>query len=149
MNDDARTPDQQPDEQPAVHIAQGDPTRVHEPMKDKQRKLVTMYVTIVAIAFVVIPFLFWRGTWFGRPLPDDELERYLNDKSQPRHIQHALVQIGERIEKGDTSVQRLYPTVAEQASSPIQELRVTTAFVLGADPKSELFHTALLKLVDD
>ena len=153
MNDE-RIPAQQPDDQPEIRLAQGDPTRVQEPMpaepmKEKQRRRITLYVTIVAVAFVVIPFLFWRGTWFGRSLPDAELEKYLNDKSQPRHIQHALVQIGERIEKGDTSVQRWYPTVAGLASSPIQELRVTTAFVLGADPKSELFHGALLKLLED
>jgi hypothetical protein len=129
--------------------AQGTPTRVYEPMQEKTRKRITLYVTIVAVAFVVIPFLFWRGTWFGRPLNDGDLDQYLRDKSQPRHVQHALVQISERIEKGDESVKRWYPQVAALASSPAPELRVTLAFVLGADPKSELFHKALLELLHD
>jgi len=129
--------------------AQGTPTRVYIPMEEKQRRRITLYITIVAIAFVVIPFLFWRGTWFGRQLPDAELEMYLNDSSQPRHVQHALVQISERIERGDTSVQRWYPQVAALASHAVPELRVTLAFVLGADPKSELFHDTLVKLLAD
>lgn len=129
--------------------AQGTPTRVYIPMEEKQRRRVTLYVTIVAVAFVVIPFLFWRGTWFGRKLPDSELEQYLNDASQPRRIQHALVQISERIERGDRSAQRWYPQVVALASSPTPELRVTLAFVLGSDPRSELFHETLLKLLGD
>lgn len=129
--------------------AQGTPTRVYVPMEEKQRKRVTLYVTIVAIAFVVIPFLFWRGTWFGRQLPDAEIEQYLIDTSQPRHIQHALVQISERIEKGDKSVERWYPQVVALAETPAAELRITLAFVLGSDTKSKLFHSTLLKLVAD
>jgi hypothetical protein len=151
MTDD-HTRQHTPEEHAEFPHAQGDAAYEPKPvvpMQAKQKRIVSLYVTIVAVAFVVIPFLFWRGTWFGRPLPDSELEKYLNDKSQPRHVQHALVQIGERIEKGDASVERWYPAVAELASSPVQELRITTAFVLGADPKSDLFHTALLKLLDD
>jgi hypothetical protein len=129
--------------------AQGTPTRVYIPMEDKQRRRITMYVTIVAVAFIIIPFLFWRGTWFGRQLPDADLEQYLNDAAQPRHVQHALVQISERIERGDKSVERWYPQVAALASHAVPELRVTLAFVLGSDPRSELFHETLGKLLAD
>ena len=129
--------------------AQGTASRVYEPMRPKVRRRITFYLTITAAAFVIVPFLFWRGTWFGRALPDAELGKYLTDKDQPRHVQHALVQIGERIEKGDTKVKQWYPAVAALTSSSVQELRVTLAWVLGTDPQADEFHNALLVLLRD
>src|SRR2546430_4978954 len=41
---------------------------------------------------VLMPFLFWWNTWFGRHLSDQQLNEYLHDDKKPRHIQHALVQ---------------------------------------------------------
>ncbi len=46
---------------------------------------------------VLMPFLFWWNTWFGRHLSDQQLTEYLHDDKKPRHIQHALVQMGERM----------------------------------------------------
>src|SRR6202166_4028394 len=43
---------------------------------------------------VLMPFLFWWNTWFGRHLSDQQLTEYLHDDKKPRHIQHALVQLG-------------------------------------------------------
>ncbi len=138
-----------------VDAAEPDPLQAlrqdprQDPRQEKTRKRVAMYLALVAAAFVIVPFLFWRGAWFGRALPDAELEQYLNDKDQPRHIQHALVQIGERIERGDKSVEQWYPTVVLLTDSPMQELRVTLAWVLGTDQKSEAFHKALLHMLQD
>jgi len=42
---------------------------------------------------VLMPFLFWWNTWFGRQLSDKQIEVYLDDDKHPRHIQHALVAI--------------------------------------------------------
>ena len=103
----------------------------------------------LAAAFILVPFLFWRGTWFGRPLTEDELGKYFADEAQPRHIQHALVQIGERMTQGDTSVARWHPQVIEQANSPHAEIRITVAWVLGGDPRSEEFHEVLTELLQD
>ena len=50
---------------------------------------------------VLMPFLFWWNTWFGRQLSDKQLAEYLQDDKKPRHIQHALVQIGERVARND------------------------------------------------
>src|SRR5262245_9059270 len=52
---------------------------------------------LTAWLIVLMPFLFWWNTWFGRPLSDKQLAEYLNDEKHPRHIQHALIQIGERM----------------------------------------------------
>src|SRR5690242_45783 len=41
------------------------------------------------LLFVIIPFLFWRMTWFGGRLSDEEFGRYLQDTSVPHKTQHA------------------------------------------------------------
>ena len=45
---------------------------------------------VVILLFVVLPFLSWYGTWFGRPLSDKQMAEYLDDKEKPRHTQQAL-----------------------------------------------------------
>jgi hypothetical protein len=97
----------------------------------------------------VIPFLFWRGTWFGRALTDQEIAEYLEDSDHPRHEQHALVQIAQRLGRGDASVRRWYPQVTHLVNSPHSEIRVTLAWLMGADPESEDFHRALSGLLPD
>ena len=65
-------------------------------------------ILILAILFVVAVFLSWYLTWFGRGLSDAEISQYLNDERHPRHVQHALLQIQERMEKKDVSVSQWY-----------------------------------------
>lgn len=67
---------------------------------------------------VLMPFLFWWNTWFGRRLSDKQLAEYLQDDKKPRHIQHALVQIGERVTRHDPSVTRWYPDLVRLAAYP-------------------------------
>jgi biotin carboxyl carrier protein len=103
---------------------------------------------------VLMPFLFWWNTWFGRQLSDKQLHEYLQDDKKPRHIQHALVQIGERVTRHDTSVMRWYPDVVRLASYPIEEVRNTDAWVMGQDTTSKDassagFHEALSKMLND
>ena len=104
---------------------------------------------LLTVAFVLVPYLFWRGTWFGRPLSDEETAKYFADTKHPRRTQHALVQIAERIERGDTSVKRWYPDVQAQARHGLPEIRATAAWVMGQDNQSEEFHRALLELLAD
>jgi biotin carboxyl carrier protein len=103
---------------------------------------------------VLMPFLFWWNTWFGRQLSDKQLGEYLQDDKKPRHIQHALVQIGERVTRHDQAVTRWYPDVVRLASYPIEEVRNTDAWVMGQDVDSKDaasagFHQALLKMLGD
>ncbi|MCI0403969.1 MAG: HEAT repeat domain-containing protein [Acidobacteria bacterium] len=104
---------------------------------------------LLTVAFVLVPYLFWRGTWFGRPLSDEETAKYFADTKRPRRTQHALVQIAERIERGDPSVRRWYPEVQAQARHELPEIRATAAWVMGQDNQSEEFHRALLELLAD
>lgn len=96
-----------------------------------------------------MPFLFWRSTWFGRPLTDQEIEKYLADAEHPRKSQHALAQIAERIARGDATAKRWYPQVERLAMNPLAELRLTAAWVMGQDNREEAFHKALLHLLAD
>jgi hypothetical protein len=98
---------------------------------------------------VLMPFLFWWNTWFGRQLSDKQLGEYLQDQKHPRHIQHALVQIGEHITRHDASVTQWYPQVIRLASDPVEEVRNTDAWVMGQDTSGAGFHEALLKMRAD
>jgi hypothetical protein len=84
-----------------------------------------------AWAIVLMPFLFWWSTWFGRTLTDSEMAKYLNDDAHPRKIQHALVQMGERMGRNDPAVKQWYPRVVQLAASPVSEVRNTDAWVMG------------------
>jgi Biotin-requiring enzyme len=106
-------------------------------------------VLIVALLFVLMPFLFWRATWFGRPLTDAQLQKALADSQHPREIQHALSQIADRILRGDPTVQRWYPDVVRLAANNADQIRLTAAWVMGQDNSVPAFHEALLKLLAD
>lgn len=98
---------------------------------------------------VLMPFLFWWNTWFGRHLSDKQVTEYLHDNTHPRHIQHALIQMGERMSQHDPSVNRWYPDLVRLATHPVEEVRNTDAWVLGQDPSGPGFHDALLKMLGD
>lgn len=108
-----------------------------------------MLFFLTAWLIVLMPFLFWWSTWFGRTLSDKELSKYLLDDAHPRHIQHALVQIGERVSRHDTSAVQWYPRVTELASYPVEQVRNTDAWVMGQDTSVPSFHEALLKMLGD
>lgn len=107
----------------------------------------------VAFLFVLMPFLFWYSTTFRRTLTDEQVSQYLADRAHPRKAQHALSQIADRILSPDPPVReaakRWYPQVVELARSPIVELRVTAAWVMGQDNLATEFHSALRSLLND
>ena len=103
---------------------------------------------LAAWLIVLLPFLFWWNSWFGRRLSDQQITQYLTDDKHPRHIQHALVQIGERITRHDSAV-RWYPELVRLSGHPVEEVRNTDAWVMGQDPSGAGFHEALLKMLQD
>ncbi len=98
---------------------------------------------------VLMPFLFWWNTWFGRQLSNQQLTVYLHDDKKPRHIQQALVQISERISHHDAAVAQWYPELVALASDPVEEVRNTDAWVMGQDTSGAGFHETLLKMLND
>jgi hypothetical protein len=107
----------------------------------------------LALLFVLMPFLFWRATWFGRPLDDAQITKFLDDRDHPRNAQHALAQIEQRIESPDPAVRasarQWYPEVIRVAAHGGDELRLTAAWVMGQDNSEPAFHQALLTLLGD
>ena len=114
-------------------------------MSSRQRLL----FFLVAWLIVLMPFLFWWNTWFGRNLSDKDLNTYLHDESKPRHIQHALVQLGERLNRHDAAATRWYPDILRLANHPVEEVRNTDAWVMGQDTSGTGFHETLLHLLQD
>jgi len=106
-------------------------------------------ILILAVLFVVGSFLAWYFTWFGRGLSDSDISQYLVDEKHPRHVQHALLQIQQRIEKGDQTARQWYPRIVNLSGNAETEFRLTSAWLMGFDNKSAEFHQALLKLVQD
>src|SRR5947199_8651894 len=92
-----------------------------------QKRRTPLPFIILAILFVVVPFLTWYLTWFGRSLSDDSITSYLNDEQNVRHVQQALTQIEERIEKNDGSVRSWYPKMVELLGSNSTGIRKSGA----------------------
>jgi HEAT repeat protein len=106
-------------------------------------------IAVVPALLVLVTFLFWYQTWFGRRLSDDELGKFLTDTSAPRKTQHALSQLADRIARGDRDARRWYPQVVALGGKKESGLRVMAAWVMGHDNTSEEFHKALKRLLDD
>ena len=117
----------------------------HHKMSPRNRALFFLTAWLI----VLMPFLFWWNTWFGRQLSGKQIGEFLNDEKHPRHIQHALVQLGERMGRHDASVQALYPELIRLASHPVEEVRNTDAWVMGLDTSGPGFHETLLKMLQD
>jgi len=104
---------------------------------------------VTAWLICLMPFLFWWNTWFGRKLSDRQLNEYLHDVKKPRHVQQALVQVGERITRHDATAKHWYLDLVRLAGDPVEEVRNTDAWVMGQDTTGSGFHEALLKMLND
>src|ERR1700730_15914700 len=97
-------------------------------------------ILVLTFAFVLMPFLLWYMTTFSRPLTDKDLATYFTDTAHPRRAQHALSQVADRITSPNPAVRasakNWYPAVVQLASQGSDELRVTTAWVMGQDNQS-------------
>jgi hypothetical protein len=119
---------------------------VPKPGMSRTQKLL-FFVTAWLIC--LMPFLFWWNTWFGRKLSDQQLTEYLHDTKKPRHIQQALVQVGERITRQDPTAKQWYPDLVRLAADPVEEVRNTDAWVMGQDTSAAGFRDMLLKMLAD
>ena len=129
-----------------------DPAEIAAPTSPRRPRMSTrnrLLFFVTAWLIVLMPFLFWWSTWFGRQLSDQQLTQYLSDEKHPRHIQHALVQLGERIARHDPAASRWYPELLRLASYPIDEVRNTDAWVMGQDTAAPGFHDALRNMLAD
>jgi hypothetical protein len=110
-------------------------------------------ILVLTFAFVLMPFLLWYMTTFTRPLNDADLGAYFQDTAHPRRAQHALSQIADRIMSPNPGIRESakiwYPEVIQFSEKGSDELRVTSAWVMGQDNQSREFHAALLRQLSD
>src|SRR5580765_2097950 len=134
---------------PTAAAALGDPSDPAVPARHRMSTRNRLLFFATAWLIVLMPFLFWWNTWFGRHLSDKQLTEFLNDQKHPRHIQHALVQLGQRLAAHDGGAAQWYPDLVRLASYPVEEVRNTDAWVMGQDTTQAGFHAALLKMLGD
>ena len=109
----------------------------------------SIIIVLVPFSIVLITFLFWYSTWFGRRPNDVEMAEYLTDTSVPHKTQHALSSLADEMERGDPSATRWYPDLLKLASSPEPGIRQMAAWVMGEDNRNAEFHEALKRLLRD
>jgi hypothetical protein len=129
-----------------IQLPPTDDAQARKPGMSRTQKLLFF---LTAWLICLMPFLFWWNTWFGRKLTDQQLNEYLHDTKKPRHIQQALVQVGERITRHDATAKQWYPDLVRLAADPVEEVRNTDAWVMGQDASAAGFHEALLKMLAD
>jgi HEAT repeat protein len=103
----------------------------------------------LALAAVIVPYLTWHQTWFGRRLSQAELAQYLADEQHPRKTQHALTFLADQMAKADPAARAWYPKIVQAAHRPSVEIRTLAAWTMGQDNQSDILHQALLGLLDD
>src|SRR5262249_9193178 len=125
-------------------VAPEAPAPAAAPAKSGMKLRWMIAVLVLTFLFVLMPFLFWQATWFGKPLTTDDIRKALADREHPREIQHALSQIADRILATDeptrASVREFYPDVMRIAETGTPELRLTAAWVMGQDNSVQGFH---------
>lgn len=134
---------------PAESHPNPETTDMHPKLKRSMSRTQKILFFVVGWLIVLMPFLFWWSTWFGRPLSDQQLNEYLHDNNKPRHIQHALVQLGDRMSHGDLAAERWYPDLLRLSTDPVEQVRNTDAWVMGQDASGTGFHETLLKMLSD
>src|SRR3984957_2558131 len=125
------------------------------PSRPKRSMSRTQKILFFATGWLIVlmPFLFWWNTWFGRHLSDPQMSEYLHDDKKPRHIQHALVQLGDRMGQQSNSphaeFKQWYPDLIRLSNDPVEEVRNTDAWAMGQDTSGASFHETLLKMLAD
>ena len=126
---------------------------VTTPTKPGLKRRWLFVILALTFLFVLMPFLFWQATWFGKPLNDAQLQKSLVDREHPREIQHALSQVADRMLARDAftrdSARQFYPQVVQIAQNGQDELRLTAAWVMGQDNSIPDFHQELVRLLQD
>jgi biotin carboxyl carrier protein len=123
------------------------------PAKPGMKKRWLYLILAVMFLFVLMPYLIWQATWFGKPLNDKQMADAFADTEHPRNAQHALSQVADRMESPDPAVRMTakpwYPQAIAAATSSESALRSTAAWVMGKDPSVPEFHETLQELLVD
>jgi hypothetical protein len=106
-------------------------------------------LVVVPVLLVLVTFLFWYQTWWGRRLSDEDMTQRLSDTSAPHKTQHAMAQLAQAMARRDPAAKQWYPLVLKLADNKEPQLRLMAAWVMGQDTQSAAFHETLLELLSD
>ena len=110
--------------QPETHSSDADTQSAPAPPKRSMSRTQKILFFATGWLIVLMPFLFWWNTWFGRHLSDQQITEFLHDDKKPRHMQHALVQLGDRMSHGDAAAKRWYPDLIRLSAYPVEEVTI-------------------------
>src|SRR5688500_20273011 len=88
-------------------------------------------ILLLAALFVAATFLDWYFSWFGRELSEADISKYLADEKNPRRVQNALLQLQQRMERGDSNGTNWYTQLLVLRGSRETECRLTGARLMG------------------
>ncbi len=115
---------------------------------DRRSGLRPILILLAVWIFALVPLLFVRTEWFGRPLSDQQIGEYLHAE-QPYLVEHALAQIGDRMARRDNSVTIWYSDLVRLAGHPSPDVRALDATVMGSDSRHQAFRDRLHSLLED
>ncbi|MAE75662.1 MAG: hypothetical protein CMJ85_02190 [Planctomycetes bacterium] len=140
----------------------GEPTS--EPVNDAPappRKGPRVIILIpLLVACILLPFVFWKQTWFGEALGAEDIITRIDAISGPntqqrdlRRAQHAIEQISKRVathaKTGKGDPKQFYAKVIALAGHEEAVIRETVAWLMGEDAKEPSFAKPLRALVAD
>ncbi|HMD31837.1 MAG TPA: HEAT repeat domain-containing protein [Candidatus Acidoferrales bacterium] len=119
------------------------------PAKPGMSRRATMLILLIAISFVVMPFLFWRASWFGAPMSAADITEALAPGAEARKTQHALARLATLMDAHSPAPRQWYPAIAAEGKHPDPQIRLTAAWVMGLDNTSQEFHQTLSSMLAD
>lgn len=101
------------------------------------------------LACVLVPSLFFYGTWYGVRLDDAQLSAYLEPGASPDHVRHALEEITRRFQGGDPGMERWSDALVGVSRREDPSLRLAAAWAMQYDATRPEFVARLEELLTD
>ena len=133
---------------PGIVRAKWNSLRSPLPPKGSLRRAVLALCT-AAVLLLVVPFTFWYWTWHGWSLDEAEVAQGLSDPRRKGRMQRQITLIAERADRGDFSVRKFYPRIAELSRHHDAEVRALVAWMMGKDPDYAAFRQELRRMLVD
>jgi len=108
-------------------------------------------LVLLAFAFlcVLVPGLFFYGTWYGTRLDDPALAEFLSGDASAHETRHALEEVTLRFEEGAPGMDRWASKVVEVSRRSGESLRIAAAWAMHYDSGRAEFVARLKEMLAD
>lgn len=110
---------------------------------------IMMMMGLATIPLILLPFTFWYLVWHGSAIPAEEVKSALAEPVKPGQAGAVLLRLGEKMSRGDESVVRWYPRIAELSRHESAQLRKNVAWTMGKDLRHAEFRSSLHAMLGD